>query len=242
MMEKDSPLALVTGAAHRLGRALALSLARQGYAILLHYHHSIEKVTVTADEIRSVGVPVYLAQADLTDADGLASLFSTLDSLPNQLHVLVNSAAIMQRADVRTLSAADWDATLALNLRVPFLMAQQAAERMIEGGLIVNVTDAGAVKAWAGFPAYTVSKVGLESLTRLLAKAYAPKIRVNAIAPGLVLPSENVTPGEWENLVARLPLKHPASLEDVAVALEFLLKNESITGQTIVVDGGYSLL
>ena len=241
-MEKEFPLALVTGAAHRLGRALALSLARQGYAILLHFHHSAEKAAATADEIRSTGVPVYLAQADLTDANGLASLFSVLDSLPNQLRVLVNSAAIMQRADVRTLSAADWDATLALNLRVPFLIAQQAAKRMADGGLIVNVTDAGTAKAWTGFPAYTVSKAGLESLTCLLAKAYAPKIRVNAIAPGLVLPSENVTSEEWEKLVARLPLKHPASLEDVAVALEFLLKNESVTGQTIVVDGGYSLL
>ena len=241
-MEKEFPLALVTGAAHRLGRALALSLARQGYAILLHFHHSAEKAAATADEIRSTGVPVYLAQADLTDANGLASLFSVLDSLPNQLRVLVNSAAIMQRADVRTLSAADWDATLALNLRVPFLIAQQAAKRMADGGLIVNVTDAGTAKAWTGFPAYTVSKAGLESLTCLLAKAYAPKIRVNAIAPGLVLPSENVTSEEWEKLVARLPLKHPASLEDVAAALEFLLKNESVTGQTIVVDGGYSLL
>jgi pteridine reductase len=242
MAEKEFPLVLVTGAAHRLGRALALSLARQGYAILLHYHHSAEKAAATAGEIRSVGAPAYLAQADLTDTNSLCSLFSTIDSLPHQLRVLVNSAAIMQRADVRSLSAADWDATLALNLRVPFLMAQQAAERMTDGGLIVNVADAGAAKAWTGFPAYTVSKAGLESLTRLLAKAYAPKIRVNAIAPGLVLPSENVTPEEWEKLANRLPLKHPVSVDDIVAALEFLLKNGSVTGQTIVVDGGYSLL
>jgi NAD(P)-dependent dehydrogenase (short-subunit alcohol dehydrogenase family) len=242
MAEKEFPLALVTGAAHRLGRALALSLARQGYAILLHYHHSAEKAAVTAGEIRSVGAPAYLAQADLTDTNSLCSLFSTLDSLPHQLRVLVNSAAIMQRADVRSLSAADWDATLALNLRAPFLMAQQAAERMTDGGLIVNVTDAGAAKAWTGFPAYVVSKAGLESLTRLLAKTYAPKIRVNAIAPGLVLPSENVTPEEWEKLANRLPLKHPVSVDDIVAALEFLLKNGSVTGQIIVVDGGYSLL
>ncbi len=242
MAKKEFPIALVTGAAHRLGRAVALSLARQGYAILLHYYRSAEEAAATAGNIRSLGAPVYLAQADLTDTSNLNSLFSTIDSLPHPLRVLVNSAAIMQRADVRSLSAAEWDATLALNLRVPFLMAQQAAGRMTDGGLIVNVTDAGAAKAWTGFPAYTVSKAGLESLTRLLAKAYAPKIRVNAIAPGLILPSENVAPEEWEKLVARLPLKRPASLEDVTAALEFLLKNESVTGQTIVVDGGYSLL
>lgn len=242
MAEKEFPLALVTGAAHRLGRTFALSLARQGYAILLHYHQSVEAAHATADEIRAISVPVHLAQADLADTDGITSLFSSLDSLPHHLGVLVNSAASLQRADVRTLSAAEWDATLDLNLRAPFLIAQQAAERMTGGGLIVNVTDAGAAKAWSSFPAYAVSKAGLESLTRLLAKAYAPKIRVNAIAPGLVLPSEEVTSQEWESLINRLPLKHAVSLEDVAGALEFLLKNESITGQTIIVDGGYSLL
>jgi NAD(P)-dependent dehydrogenase (short-subunit alcohol dehydrogenase family) len=238
MADREYPLALVTGAAHRLGR----SLARQGFAILLHYYRSAEKAAATADEIRALGVPVFLLQADLTAPEQIHSLFSTLDSLPHELRILVNSAAVMQRKDAHTLSAADWDAAFDLNLRAPFLLAQQAAESMADGGLIVNVTDVGAAKAWTGFPAYTVSKAALESLTRVLAKAYAPKIRVNAIAPGLVLPSENVTPEEWERLVARLPLKRPASVDEIAAALEFLLKNESITGQTIMVDGGYSLI
>jgi NAD(P)-dependent dehydrogenase (short-subunit alcohol dehydrogenase family) len=112
---------------------------------------------------------------------------------------------------------------------------------MVVGGLIVNITDAGAQKLWTGYPAYLVSKSALETLTRLQAKTYAPSIRVNAIAPGLVLPSDNVTPAEWEKLVVGIPLKHSISLEDVAAALTFLLDNQSITGQTIVVDGGYSL-
>jgi pteridine reductase len=148
----------------------------------------------------------------------------------------------MQRTDIRTTSPADWDATFALNLRTPFLLAQQAAGRMAEGGLIVNITDVGAHKLWTGYPAYVVSKSALEMLTRLLAKAYAPGIRVNAIAPGFVLPSDNVTPEEWEKLVERLPLKRPASLDEVAAALGFLLDNPSVTGQTVVVDGGYSLI
>jgi NAD(P)-dependent dehydrogenase (short-subunit alcohol dehydrogenase family) len=242
MVEMEFPLALVTGAAHRLGRVFAMSLARQGYAILLHYHRSAEEAVAVASEIRLIGVPVHLVQADLTKITDIYSLFSTIDSLPHKLRVLVNSAGTMQRADIRTLSVTDWDATMALNLRTPFLLAQQAVERMQDGGLIVNVSDAGADKAWTGFPAYTVSKAGLESLTHVLAKALAPKIRVNAIAPGLALPSEKVAPEEWQKLVDRLPLKHPASVDDIAAALEYLLKNESVTGQTIIVDGGYSLI
>lgn len=238
----EFPLALVTGAAHRLGRAFALALARQGYAILLHYHLSAEYANEAASEIQSLGVPVYLVQADLTNTTDLYSLFSTLDKLPHRLKVLVNSAALMPRGDVRTLSAADFDSALALNLRAPFLCAQESAKRMEAGGLIVNVTDVGAQKAWSGFPAYTVSKAALESLTRLQARSLAPKIRVNAIAPGLVLPSGQVSQEEWQRLVERLPLKRPASVDEIASALEFLLENEYITGQTIIVDGGYSLV
>jgi len=236
------PLAIVTGAAHRLGKTFALALAQRGYAILLHYFHAVDEASATADEIRALGVPAFLAQADLTDNSKLLSFISTLDSLPYHLKVLVNSASVMQRNDIRYISAADWDATFALNLRTPFLLAQQAARRMTEGGLIVNITDTGAHKLWTGYPAYAVSKSALETLTRLLAKNYAPDIRVNAVAPGLVLPSGSVTPEEWEKLLERLPLKRPASLDEVASALTFLLDNPSITGQTVVVDGGYSLI
>jgi NAD(P)-dependent dehydrogenase (short-subunit alcohol dehydrogenase family) len=236
------PLALVTGGARRLGRAFGLALARQGFAILLHYHHSEEEAAATADAIRALGMPVYPVQADLTSSTNIESLFSTLEALPHTLKVLVNSAALMPRSDVRTLSAADFDAAIALNLRAPFLCAQEAAKRMDDGGLIVNVTDIGAQRAWSGFPAYTVSKAGLESLTRVLARSLAPMIRVNAIAPGLVLPSEYVSEEEWNRLVERLPLKRPASVDEITSALEFLLENEYITGQTIIVDGGYSLL
>jgi NAD(P)-dependent dehydrogenase (short-subunit alcohol dehydrogenase family) len=236
------PLALVTGGARRLGRAFGLALARQGFAILLHYHHSEEEAAATADAIRALGMPVYPVQADLTSSTNIESLFSTLEALPHTLKVLVNSAALMPRSDVRTLSAADFDAAIALNLRAPFLCAQEAAKRMDDGGLIVNVTDIGAQRAWSGFPAYTVSKAGLESLTRVLARSLAPMIRVNAIAPGLVLPSEYVSEEEWNRLVERLPLKRPASVDEITSTLEFLLENEYITGQTIIVDGGYSLL
>jgi pteridine reductase len=235
------PLALVTGASHRLGKTFALTLAQRGFAILLHHQRTAYEGD-TADEIRALGMPVYLAQADLTDDANLLSLLSTLDSLPHHLKVLVNSASVMQRRDIRATSAKDWDATFALNLRAPFLLAQQAAKRMEVGGLIVNITDAGVKKLWTKYPAYVVSKSALETLTSLLAKAYAPGIRVNAIAPGLVLPSDDVTTAEWKKLVERLPLKRQVSLNEVAAALEFLIDNPSVTGQTVVVDGGYSLI
>ena len=236
------PLALVTGAAQRLGKTFAMTLAKRGYAILLHYYHSDVEAAATAGEIRQIGVPVFLSKANLADDDGLFSLLSSLDSLPHPIKILVNSASEMQRTDIHATSAADWDATFSINLRAPFLLSQQVANRMTNGGLIVNITDAGVHKLWTGYPAYVVSKSALETLTCLLAKAYAPAIRVNAIAPGLVLPSKGITPENWEKLVERLPLKHPAALDEVAAALSFLLDNQSVTGQTIAVDGGFSLL
>ena len=245
----EFPLAVVTGGAHRLGRAFALTLAYQGYAVLVHYHRSAQQAARTVAEIKTFGVPAFSMQADLTLAEHVESLFLLVDSLlenpeANLSHfsVLVNSAAVMPRGDVQSLSVANWDATFDLNVRAPFLCAQQAAPRMKPGGLIVNVSDIGAGKTWSQFPSYTVSKAALDSLTRVLARSLAPSVRVNAIAPGLVLPSETITDEEWHKLVQRLPLKRPATTEEVASALEFLLKNEYITGQTIVMDGGYSLL
>jgi pteridine reductase len=233
-----SPLALVTGAAHRLGKVFALTLAQHGFDILLHYHQSLDAARQTQEEIESVGMRVILTQADLTEPAQIEYLVSNL----NVLDVLVNSAAFMPSGKVDSLSIENWDTSLDLNLRAPFLLAQECAKKMTGGGLIVNITDVGAQKAWSRYPSYTVSKAALESLTKILARALAPKIRVNAIAPGFVLQSDIVTDEEWQRLVNRIPLKRPARTEEIASALEFLLKNEYITGQTIVVDGGYTLI
>ncbi len=233
-----SPLALVTGAAHRLGKSFALTLAHLGYDIVLHYHAAEDEAHQTQAELESLSRKVFLVQADLTQPSEIYSLVSTLDSLD----VLVNSAAFMPHGNVDSLSLENWDTALDLNLRAPFLLAQECAKKMNSGGLIVNITDVGAQKTWSRYPSYTVSKAALESLTRILARALAPKIRVNAIAPGFVLQSDIVPVEEWERLIGRVPLKRPARSEEITSALEFLLKNEYITGQTIVVDGGYSLI
>ena len=238
----DQPLALVTGAAHRLGKAFVLALARRGYAILLHYRNSELQASKTASQIRTLGMPVFLSQADLTDPKQISSLFAMVDKIPHPLKVLVNSAATIPVGDPRTLSVQDWDAAFDLNLRAPFLCAQEAAKRMTNGGLIVNVTDIGAHKTWSRYPSYSVSKAGLEVLTKILARSFAPSIRVNAVAPGLVLQSDLVSTDDWNRLLERLPLKRAASVEEIASAVEFLLANEYITGQTLVIDGGYSLL
>ncbi|MCC7118968.1 MAG: SDR family oxidoreductase [Anaerolineales bacterium] len=235
-------LALVTGSAHRLGKVFALELARLGYSVALHYRGSADEADHTVKEIRAFGVECLPIRADLTLPEKIDFLFSLVDEFKAPLKVLVNSAAVMTAANPTEMETAEWDLALDLNLRAPFLLAQRAAERMTTGGLIVNITDVGAQKAWSRYPAYTVSKAGLESLTKVLARALAPTIRVNAIAPGLALPSEVVTAEEWNRLLTKLPLKRAAKAEELASALEFLVKNEYITGQTIAVDGGYSLI
>ena len=232
------PLALVTGAAHRLGKTFALALARLGYDILLHYNFAEDAAIQAQTELESLGRRVTLVQADLTDPAQIQSLISNIESL----NVLVNSAAFMPSGNLDALSIENWDTSLDLNLRAPFLLTQSVSKKMADGALIVNITDVGAQKAWSRYPSYTVSKAALESLTRILARALAPKIRVNAIAPGFVLPSDIVPVEEWERLIKRVPLQRAARTEEIASALEFLLKNEYITGQTIVVDGGYSLV
>jgi NAD(P)-dependent dehydrogenase (short-subunit alcohol dehydrogenase family) len=236
------PLAMVTGGAHRLGEAFARALAHAGFAIVLHYWNSASDAGLTAEELRASGTQVFLVRADLTDPAAIQHMFHEVDGIPLALRVLVNSAGMLQSGDSRALGPDAWDATMDLNLRAPFLCAQEAAGRMAPGGLIVNITDVGARKSWSRFPAYTVSKAGLESLTRVLARAYAPNIRVNAIAPGLVLRSEETRVSEWGRLVERLPLKRSGTADEVAEALLFLLKNQYVTGQTLAVDGGYALL
>ncbi len=236
------PLALVTGGAKRLGKVFALHLARMGYSIALHYHKSEHEARQTKREIESLGARVQLLQADLSNPAEIENLFAEFNLQSSTFNLLINSASVMSIGNASDLDLSGWNYALDLNLRAPFLLSQHAARRMTSGGLILNISDVAARKAWTRYPAYTVSKAGLESLTQVLARALAPAIRVNAIAPGLVLPSDVVTEEQWGKLVERLPLRRAARVEEITSAVEFLIKNEYITGQTITVDGGYSLL
>jgi len=236
-------LAMVTGGAVRLGREIALGLAREGYGIVLHYRSSTAGAELTARQIETHGVPCTLIQADLRDPVHIKSAFETVSGLDHPLTVLVNSASVMPRGDLRELTVAEWDDTLDLNLRAPWLCAQHAARLMQDhGGVIINLSDTGASKTWSGFPAYTISKAALEVVTRLLARSLAPNIRVNSVAPGLILPSDETDSADWQRLVDRLPAKHPGTPQDVVQAVLFLIHNQYITGETMVVDGGYQLV
>jgi pteridine reductase len=244
-MESTLPLALITGAAHRLGHAIALALARQGFAIGLHYHRaSAEDADAAARDIAALGVPVHLLPADLTDPAEVEDLFTRVAALPHPLRVLVNSAAVMPRGSLRDMPVETWDAAIDLNLRAPWLCARAAARLMGPGGggVIVNISDSGAHKAWIGYPAYIISKSALETLTRLLARALAPAVRVNAVAPGLILPSADLPAGQWQRLVERLPLQAAGQPDDVARAVLFFVQNPYVTGQVLAVDGGYQLV
>lgn len=235
-------IALVTGAAHRVGKAVTLGLARLGYAIGLHYYSSQAEAEQTSAEITAQGGEVVLLQADLRDPTQIRGLFERLDQQPFTLQVLVNSAALMPQASLMEMDAAAWDSVFSLNLRAPWLCSREAAARMAAGGVIINLIDSGFQKLWTRYGAYVLSKNGLEMQTRLLAKELAPTVRVNAVAPGLVLKDSHMADADWQRLLDRLPGKTTTQLESITAAVTFLVQNEDITGETIYVDRGFHLI
>ena len=239
----EPSLAIVTGAAVRVGKAIALALASRGFAIGLHFHASEQAAHRTAAEIEALGVPCVLLPADLRDPEEIAALFERVERLPYRLEVLVNSAAVMPEGEIEIATLTDWDQTFDLNLRAPWLCAQAAARLMnAEGGAIVNITDSGTQKAWLKHPLYQVSKIGLEALTRSLARALAPRIRVNAVAPGFIQVDAEPAGGPgWQSLVEKVPLKRPGSAQAVAETVCFLVANAYVTGEIVTVDGGAHL-
>jgi pteridine reductase len=237
----ENRVALVTGGAHRVGRGIALALARAGADVLVHYHASADAAAETVAAIQGLGRRSRAVGADLGDPEGVAQLFAGLDgATAGRLDVLVNSAAIMERGDVLTLSAAEWDRTLAVNLRAPFLCAQQAARRMLagDGGVIINIADVAGLRPWAGYPHHSVSKAGLIMLTQVLARALAPRVRVNAVAPGPVAAPQGWDAARWQTVWSRLPLQRAGSPDDVGEAVVYLVQADFVTGEVLVVDGG----
>jgi pteridine reductase len=238
MPPSPRPVALVTGAAHRVGRALAVGLAANGYDIALHFHASAAKVDDARTAIGKAGGASRLFQADLRDADTPARLVRDVAESMARLDVVVNSASVMLRMPMGTITAESWDAVLDLNLRAPFLIAQEAARYLPDGGSIINIADLAAFEIWPPYVPHGVSKAGLVYLTQALARLLAPRIRVNAIAPGTVLLPENFDPVFAAHLTETTPLKRDGTPDDVVQAMLYLLNAAYVTGETIIVDGG----
>lgn len=237
------PRALVTGGAQRVGRAIAEALASQGYDIVVHYHSSEEQATEVAGCIAALGVGVTTVRADLSDPAEVELPFRHAESEFGGLDLLVNSAAIFPRVDPLQASPADWDAVFALNARAPFLCSQQAALLMGDvGGSIINIIDTGATEAWPNYVPYVASKAALASITRGLAAAFAPRIRVNGVAPGAVLLPESDSDEQAQAAAARRALlERVGDASDVAEAVVYLAGASYVTGEILRVDGGQHL-
>ncbi len=238
-MELAGRVALVTGAGRRVGRALALALARRGAAVAVHFHASERGARESAAEIAANGGRADVFRADLARPDAAAELVAAVVRSLGRLDVLVNSAAIMVRTPFGAVGAEQWDRILALNLRAPFLLAQAAAPHLRERrGAIVNIADLAAYETWPSFIPHGISKAGVVHMTRSLARVLAPDVRVNAIAPGTVLLPDDWTAADAARLDRTTPLQRQGSPDDVASAMLFLLDAEYVTGETIIVDGG----
>ncbi len=231
-------VALVTGAGQRVGQAIALHLAALGWRIAVHYSSSEVGARETVERIRRAGGHAAAFRADLRAAESAPALIAEVVASFGALGVLVNSASGMERTPIGGTTAADFDAIIALNLRAPFLLAQAAAGVMPEGGAIVNIADHMGEEPVADYAVHGVSKAGVVALTRHLAAALAPRLRVNAVAPGFVLAPPGMPATAVARIVAGTPLQRAGTPEDVATAVAFLLDATYMTGETLHVDGG----
>ncbi|MGA3205040.1 MAG: SDR family oxidoreductase [Bryobacteraceae bacterium] len=233
----ENRVIVVTGAAKRIGRAIALRLASEGARVAIHYHESEEEARQTAKECGNAS----LYRHNLAKIDEIGALFDHVSRDYGRIDGLVNNAARFTRIDPLEVTEADWDFIHEINLKATFFCCQQAAKHMMagEGGKIVNISSLGAIKAWAHHAHYCASKAGVVMLTRALAKAWAPKISVNSVAPGVIpfgFEDERI-----KSLIAATPAGRAGTPEEIADAvMYFLTASNFVTGQLVAVDGGLS--
>jgi len=234
-------VALVTGSAKRLGRAVALRLAEEGADLVIHHGASHTEAQQTAAEVEKMGRRAVAFAADLRKVDEIRALFVEVAKRFGRLDILVNSAANFLPASIVSTTEEIWDASLDTNLKAGFFCAQAAAPLLRRThGAIVNFADFGGLMGWPGYIPHSISKAGVVMLTKVLAKALAPEVRVNAIAPGTItMPGD---PPEWEaDFVKLASLGRTGSPSDIADAVSYLVHAEFMTGHTLVLDGGRSL-
>jgi NAD(P)-dependent dehydrogenase (short-subunit alcohol dehydrogenase family) len=234
---EDQPIVLVTGAAKRIGRAIALRLHQSGYRVAIHYGTSEKEARATAEECGSA--PVF--QADLEKVDDIRRMFREVEERLGRLYGLVNNAARFRRRDAFEITEADWDFIHDINLKATFFCCQQGALLMKKSGngRIVNLSSLGGIRPWDMYAHYCASKAGVIMLTRALAKAFAPEITVNSVAPGVILASDQDP--RAQELIAATPAKRSGTPEEIADAvLYFLNASNFVTGQVLAIDGGLS--
>jgi glucose 1-dehydrogenase len=237
-MDISGRRALVTGGAHRVGKGIALALARAGADLVLHYNRSAGPAEETADEARKLGSTVELRQADLRDPESIAAL------LAEPVDILVNSAAGFPSDHLLDVSLEQWERTLGLNLTAPVFLTQAFAQALPEDrrGAVVNVTDWKTERPYLGPRfSYTIAKGAIDTFTRVAASELAPRIRVNAVALGVVLPPADAEEGYAERLAAETPLGRVGGVEVVAEAVLHFIRNDFITGEIQRLDGGAHL-
>ncbi|MFN0100171.1 MAG: SDR family oxidoreductase [Gemmatimonadaceae bacterium] len=234
-------VALVTGAGQRVGHAIAEDLAAQGWRIAVHYHRSREGADALVAAIVARGGAAHPFAADLRVPEEIEALVAAVHAHFGALDVLVNSAASMERTPIGRTTAAQFDEIVALNLRAPFLLAQAASRVMRAGSVIVNIADHMAEEAWPDYAVHGVAKAGVVALTRHLAAALAPGIRVNAVSPGFVLAPPGFPAPAAQSFAEDTPLKRLGSPSDVAQAVRYLIDAGFMTGETLHVDGGRRL-
>jgi len=232
--------ALVTGGAHRVGKAIALRLARAGANVAVNYNQSHDAAQVTVSEIRRLGVRALAVPADVADASQATDLIRATTDEFGGLDILVNSASLFRKTPIPTDDFTDWHQVINVSINGAFYTSNAAAN-MMQNGVIVNIVDLSIWEPWAGFTAHAVGKAGLLAMTRQLALELAPNIRVNAVAPGYVLPPPNMSDERIQKIASGTPLQRWGTPDDVAQAVQFLVEADYITGEVIRVDGGESL-
>ncbi len=237
-------VALVTGAGKRIGRAIAITLGRAGADVIVNYNQSRHGAQATIEEIAAMGVRAIPLRADVSRPRQVAGMFRAIQKRFGHLDLLVNNAGIFFARKWDELEEKDFDRVLAANLKGPFFCAQAAARMMMRQGAgnIVNISSLGGLQAWPSYMHYCASKAALISLTRTLAKALAPVVRVNSVAPGSILfPDEERTP-TVRRMIRAIPLRKAGTADDIAQTVLFLATHSGfITGQIIAVDGGKSI-
>jgi len=240
LAELTDKTALITGAGKRIGRAIALDLAANGWRVAVHYNQSESEAQEAVRLINCTGGFAVAVTADLSEESEVANLVPNVAKQLGPVSCVINNASVFEEDTPMASSRETWDRNMDVNLRAPFLLSQSVARHLPAGmkGNIVNIIDQRVWNLTPEFTSYTVSKVGLWGLTQILARAFAPNLRVNAVGPGPTLQSIHQTKEGFDREWSALPLKIPVSTDDICRGVRFILDAPAMTGQMIALDGG----